>query len=115
MRCSIPIGKRGPVKALPFGIADAPWVFQRVLSLGFANFGQRSGFLVYMDDVIACSATWEEHLGLLEDMFRALQAAGLTSKPSEIHFGPKEAHYLGHVLFFNGTALVKIELKPMLA
>ena len=25
-------------KALPFGIADAPWVFQRVMSLAFANF-----------------------------------------------------------------------------
>ena len=34
-------------QVLPFGIANAPWVFQGVLSLAFANFGQRSGFLVY--------------------------------------------------------------------
>ena len=34
-------------KVLPFGIANAPWVFQRVMSLTFANFGQRSGLLVY--------------------------------------------------------------------
>ena len=59
-------------KALPFGIANAPWIFQRVMSLAFANFGQPSGLLVYMDDVIACSATWETHPKLLEDMFRAL-------------------------------------------
>ena len=26
-------------KVLPFGIANAPWIFQRVMSLAFANFG----------------------------------------------------------------------------
>ena len=51
-----------------------------------------------MDDVIACSATWEAHLKLLEDVFRALQTAGLTLKPSKVHFGPKKVQYLGHVL-----------------
>ena len=46
--------------------------------------------MVYMDDVIACSATLEAHLRLLADnVFRALQAAGLTLKPSRTHFGPK--------------------------
>ena len=34
-------------KVLPFGIANAPWIFQRVMSLAFANFGQPSGLLVY--------------------------------------------------------------------
>ena len=82
-------------KVLPFGIANASWIFQRVMSLAFATFGQPSGLLVYMDDFIACSATWETHLKLLEKMFRALQAAGLTMKPSEIYFGLKEVHYLG--------------------
>ena len=92
-------------KVLPFGIANAPWIFQRVMSLAFANFGQPSGSLVYMDDVIACSATWEAHLSLLEDMFRALQTAGLTLKPSKIHFGPKQVQHLGHVLFANGIRM----------
>ena len=83
-------GKYVVFKVFSFGIANAPWIFQRVMSLAFANFGQPSCLLVYMDDVIACSATWEAHLQLLEDMFRALQTAGLTLQPSKIHFGPKE-------------------------
>ena len=92
-------------KVLPFGIANAPWIFQRAMSLAFANFGQPSGLLVYMDDVIACSATWEAHLKLLEDMFRALQTAGLTLKPSKSYFGPKEVQYLGHVLSADGIRM----------
>ena len=39
-------------QALAFGIANAPWVFQRVLLPVFANFGQRSGLLVHMEDII---------------------------------------------------------------
>ena len=92
-------------KVFPFSIANAPWIFQRVMSLAFANFGQPSGLLVYMDDVIACSATWEAHLKLLEDMFRALQTAGLTLTPSRMHFGPKEVQYLGHVLSADGIRM----------
>ena len=55
-------------KVLFFGIANASWVFQRVMSLTFANFCQGSGILVHMDDAIACSATLKAHLRLLEDM-----------------------------------------------
>ena len=67
-------------KVLPFGIANAPWIFQRVMSLAFANFGQPSGLLVYMDDLIACSATWEAHLKLLEDMFLAISRPSARSR-----------------------------------
>ena len=101
-------------KVLPFGIFNAPWVFQLVMSLGFANFGEGSGLLVYMDDVIVCSATWEAHLRLLEDMFRALQAAGLTLKPSKIHFGPKKVHYLGHVLSADGICVGEDRVKAII-
>ena len=96
-------------KVLPFGIANAPWVFQRVMSLAFANFDQRSGLLVYMDHVIAGFATWEAHLRLLEDMFRALQAAALTLKPSKTRFGPRKFITLGMCCPLTGSALVKIE------
>ena len=98
-------------KVLPFGIANAPWIFQRVMSLAFANFGQLSGLLVYMNDVIACSATWKAHLRLLEDIFRVLQTAGLTLKPSKIHFGPKEVQYLGHVLSADGIRMGEDRIK----
>ena len=35
-------------------------------------------------------------------MFKALQAAGLTLKPSKVQFGPREVKYLGHVLTADG-------------
>ena len=101
-------------KVFLFGIANAPWIFQRVMSLAFANFGQSNGLLVYMDDAIAYFATWEAHLQLLEDMFRALQTAGLTLQPSKIHFGPKEVQYLGHVLSADGICMGEDRIKAII-
>ena len=67
-----------------------------------------------MDDVIACSAAWEAHLRLLEDMFRALQAARLTLKPSKTHFEPKEVPYLGHVLSVDGIRIGEDRIKAII-
>ena len=101
-------------KVLLFDIANAPWIFQRVMSLAFADFGQPSVLLVYMDDVIACSATWEARLRLLENMSHALQTAGLTLKPSKIHFGLKKVQYLVHVLSANGMRTGENRIKAII-
>ena len=67
-----------------------------------------------MYDVIACSATWETHLRFLEDVFRALQTADMTLKPSKIHFGSKEVQYLGHVLSANGIRMGEDRVKAII-
>ena len=71
-------------KRLPFSIANAPFLFSRIIPLAFAHCGSKSGLLVYMDDCICCLSTWTGHLQLLEYMFKALQATGLTLKPSNV-------------------------------
>ena len=101
-------------KRLPFGIANAPFLFARMMSLAFAHFGPRSGLLVYMDDIICCSSTWESHLTLLESTLKALQAAGLTLKPSKVQFGPREVKYLGHILSAKGIRIGEDRIKAII-
>ena len=60
-----------------------------------------------------CSATWEAHLKLLEDIPRELQAAGLTSKPSKNHYGTQQVHCLGHVLFPDGICTGEDRVKAI--
>lgn len=105
--------KKYVFKRMPFGIANAPWMFQRIMALTFAHFGPRSGLLVYMDDLIVCSATWESHLDLLERMLQALHAAGLTLKPSKAQFGPKQVNYLGHVITAQGIKISNDRIKAI--
>ena len=52
-------------KRLPFGIVNAPFSFARMMSLAFSHFGPRSGLLVYADDIICCSSTWESVMEIL--------------------------------------------------
>ena len=63
--------------------------------------------LIYMDHLCVLSTTLENHLKSLESMFAALQAAGLTLKPSKLAFGPKSVAYLGHVISAEGSAVEK--------
>ena len=51
---------------------------------------------------------------IIRGVFRALQAAGLTLKPSEIHFGPKGVQYLGYVLSANGIRMIKDRIKGII-
>ena len=44
-------------------------------------------------DCILCCSTWEGHLTLLETIFKAIQAVGLTLTSLKVQFGPKEVKY----------------------
>ena len=92
-------------KRMPFGVANAPWLFQHVMSLALGHLGPESGVLSYMDDLICINHTFESHLSSLEKMFAALQVAGLTLKPSKIQFGQREVDYLGHVISAKGISV----------
>ena len=70
--------------------------------------------MVYMDDCICCSSTWEGHLQLLENMFKALQAAGLTLKPSNAQIGPRQVKYLGYVLTADGIRSGEDRIKAII-
>lgn len=77
------------------------------MSLVFANFGPKGDPLVYMEDCICCASTWEGQLQLLENVFKAWEAAGLTLKPSEVQFGPREVKHLRHILTANGIRIYR--------
>ena len=64
---------------MPFGLCNAPQTFQRLMN------GVLSGLtweecLVYLDDVIIYSRTFEEHLERLEHVFERLKESGLKIK-----------------------------------
>ena len=45
--------------------------------------------------------------------FKALQAAGLTIKPSKVQFGPREGKYLGHILTADGIRIGEDRIKAI--
>ena len=58
--------------------------------------------LIYLDDVIIFSTTFEEHLARLEAVFSRLKHHNLKLKPSKCEFFKAEVTYLRHIVSEEG-------------
>lgn len=86
---------------MPFGLQNAPSTFQRLMTCCFGdlNFTQ---LLIYLDDLIIFSKTFDEHLERLQGVFDRLREHGLKLKPSKCQLVRKEVQYLGHLVSAEG-------------
>lgn len=57
---------------------------------------------VYLDDVIICTATFEDHLKVLREVIRRIVDAGLTLNRTKCNFCKPELKYLGYIVNFTG-------------
>lgn len=93
-------------RVIPFGLCNAPSVFQRLMNRVFSNLNSTDGdqfVSVYIDDLLFYSKTLGDHLDHLRQVLQRLQEAGLKLKPNECHFARKEVQYLGHILTPDGV------------
>jgi len=82
---------------MPFGLTCAPSVFQRLMDLVLCGLSYEF-CLVYLDDIIIFSNTFEEHLVRLEEVFKRLQWARLKLKISKCNFLKRKVAFLGHTV-----------------
>ena len=82
-------------KVMPFGLCNAPAVFQRLMDLVLSGI-QCERCLVYIDDIVIMGKTFERHLQNLKLVLERLRRAGLKLKPSKcslfhgIHTDPEK-------------------------
>ena len=69
-------------KVLPFGLSNAPAVFQRLMNLVMRGLRWKA-CLVFLDDIVVMSKTSEQHLERLRAVFGRLRSANLKLKPSK--------------------------------
>ena len=88
---------------MPFGLTNAPATFQQLMECVLAGLtGEQC--LIYLDDIIVFSNTFDEHLKRLTNVFLALRNAGLKLKPAKCYFAQSKVYYLGHVVSAAGIA-----------
>ena len=78
---------------LPFGIASAPGIFQRVIESILQGI---DGVVVYLDDILITGSTEEAHLKTLDEVLARLDRAGLRVKRNKCEFLRSSVTYLGH-------------------
>ncbi|CAF4163118.1 unnamed protein product, partial [Rotaria magnacalcarata] len=62
---------------MPFGLTNAPATFQRLMDLVLGGL-KWSCALVYLDDIIVYSSTFQSHLQHLNSVLERIQSSGLT-------------------------------------
>lgn len=88
---------------MPFGLCNAPGTFQRLMEriLGDQRF---QSLLLYLDDVVVFSSSFEQHLQRLELVLSRFQSFGLKVKLSKCSFLQPKVLYLGHVISAEGVS-----------
>ena len=69
---------------MPFGLFNAPATFQRLMESCMGDL-HLTYCLLYLDDIVVYSSTYEEHLIRLSAIFQRLRDRGLRLKPSKCH------------------------------
>ena len=99
-------------KVMAFGLCNAPSCFQRLMECVLRGLTWKIA-LIYLDDVLVYSRTFDadlEHLRLVFDRFRE---AGLKLKPSKCHFGQKKVKFLSHFISKDGVLPDPDKISPI--
>jgi hypothetical protein len=100
-------------RRMPFGYRNGPSVFQRVMHNVLAPFLWIFA-LVYIDDIVVFSLTFEEHIRHLDQVFSAISAAHLTLSPGKCHFAYQSLLLLGQKVSRLGLSTHKEKVDAIL-
>ena len=82
-------------KVLPMGMMNSSASFQNTIQFVLINLLNDS-CCAYMDDILAFSATFEDHLIHIDEVLTRLREANLKLGPRKCVFGRREVKFLGH-------------------
>ena len=88
-------------RVMPMGLVNASFTFQKMMQLVLSGL-QWQICMIYLDDVIVYSKSFEKHLENLRLVFDRLKYEGLKLKARKCHFCRTEVLYLGHIVGKDG-------------
>ncbi|MBW0592288.1 hypothetical protein O181_132003 [Austropuccinia psidii MF-1] len=103
---------------MAFGIKNAPSHLQRMINGIFPEQLSEGWLIIYINGIIVCSKTWEEHMNRLSRFLTKLQSVKMKISFKKFHFGFKELKELGNIvsglsLGIDKNKVAAVLLKPM--
>nr|GEV03683.1 Ty3/gypsy retrotransposon protein [Tanacetum cinerariifolium] len=95
---------------MPFGLTNASATFQVLMNDIFRPL-LRARVLVFFDDILVYSHTWDQHIKLMTEVLQLLQKHQFVVKKKEDSFGIQSVEYLRHIIDGRGVSMdpAKIE------
>lgn len=87
---------------MPFGLKNAPSVFQRFVSEILQSLIVSRKIVVYMDDILLATETVDEHFGLMAQLLSIIAEHGLELQLRKCQFVFTRIEYLGYAIDSNG-------------
>ena len=88
-------------KVLPFGLSNAPAIFQRLMNLVMMGLTWEA-CLVFLDDIVVISKTFDQHIERLGAVLDRLILANLKLKPSKCKLLQEKVKFLGSMVSADG-------------
>ncbi|MBW0566662.1 hypothetical protein O181_106377, partial [Austropuccinia psidii MF-1] len=103
---------------MPFGIKDAPSHYQRMMNTIFPEELSEGWLIIYIDDIIILSETWDSHLSRLERVLQKIVHVNMKISLKKCHFAYSELKAVGNVvsglpLGIDKNKVAEVLLKPM--
>lgn len=86
---------------MSFGLCKAPATFERTAGRALDGL-QWKILVIYIDDIVVYSKTFEQHIEDLKTVLDRMSKAGLKLKPKKCSFFRQETTFLGHVVSKDG-------------
>jgi len=91
-------------RVMPFGLVNAPATFQTMMNEILREFLDQ-GVVVYIDDILICSKTMEEHIILVRKVLQKLREYRMAISLEKTVFHVKKVDFLGYVVATDGVTM----------
>jgi hypothetical protein len=99
-------------RRLPFGYRNGPSAFQRVMQDVLAPY-LWIFTLVYIDDIVIYSKSFEEHIIHVDKVLKAIARSGITLSPKKCHFAYQSLQLLGQKVSRLGLSTHKSKIEAI--
>ena len=89
---------------MPFGLANAPSIFQRMMQEIFADMWE-DYVMIYLDDILIFSESLEDHIQQVKKVLQRLRENKLYAKQSKCEFFKEKIEFLGFILSSRGKMM----------